>query len=67
MKRYAVLVEGRFDFLYAKTANALLRYRAEEVVCCIDSDNAGKTTNEVINKYTVRHLIALRSLLGPIV
>ena len=48
MKRYAVLVEGRFDFLYAKTANALLRYRAEEVVCCIDSDNAGKTTNEVM-------------------
>lgn len=48
MKRYAALVEGRFDFLYAKTANALLRYRPEEVVCCIDSENAGKTTNEVI-------------------
>jgi len=48
VKRYAALVEGRFDFLYAKTANALLRYRPEEVVCCIDSENAGKTTNEVI-------------------
>ena len=48
MKRYAALVEGRFDFLCAKTANALLRYRPEEVVCCIDSENAGKTTNEVI-------------------
>ena len=48
MKRYAALVEGRFDFLYAKTANALLRYRPKEVVCCIDSENAGKTTNEVI-------------------
>ena len=48
MKRYAALVEWSFDFLYAKTANALLRYRPEEVVCCIDSENAGKTTNEVI-------------------
>lgn len=48
MKRYAVLVEGQFDFLYAKTCNAMLRYRPEEVVCCIDSDNAGKTTYDVM-------------------
>tara|TARA_B100000029_G_scaffold516383_1_gene629317 strand:- start:7354 stop:8388 length:1035 start_codon:yes stop_codon:yes gene_type:complete len=48
MKKYAVLVEGRFNFLYAKTANAILRFKSETVVCCIDSENNGKTTEEVI-------------------
>jgi len=47
--KYAVLVEGHFDNLYAKTCNALLRYKPQNIVCCIDSTSAGKTTNEVIN------------------
>jgi len=49
MKKYAVLVEGRFNFLFAKTANAMLRYVPETVVCCIDSENNGKTTGEVMS------------------
>lgn len=49
MPKYAVLVEGHFDNLYAKTCNSLLRYKPQEVVCCIDSTNAGKTTNDVLN------------------
>ena len=48
MPRYAVLVEGLFDHLYAKTGNSMLRYKQDEVVCCIDSMNAGKTTSEVV-------------------
>ena len=48
MKKYAILVEGRFNFLFAKTANAMLRYLPESVVCCIDSENNGKTTGEVM-------------------
>ena len=48
MKQYAVLVEGRFNFLYAKTANAILRYQPKTVVCCIDSENVGKTTDDVM-------------------
>ena len=48
MARFAILVEGRFNFLYAKTGNAMLRYKPEDVVCCIDSTNAGKTTDNVM-------------------
>ena len=48
MARFAILVEGRFNFLYAKTGNAVLRYKPEDVVCCIDSTNAGKTTDTVM-------------------
>lgn len=48
MARFAILVEGQFNFLYAKTCNAMLRYKPDEVVCCIDSTNAGKTTNKVM-------------------
>ena len=48
MARFAILVESQFNFLYAKTCNAMLRYKPDEVVCCIDSTNANKTTNEVM-------------------
>ena len=48
MARFAILVEGHFNFLYAKTGNAVLRYKPEDVVCCIDSTNAGKTTDNVM-------------------
>lgn len=48
MTRFAILVEGQFNFLYAKTCNAMLRYKPDEVVCCIDSTNAGSTTNDIM-------------------
>ncbi|MAG20990.1 MAG: DUF1611 domain-containing protein [Candidatus Marinimicrobia bacterium] len=48
MNKYAILVEGEFNYLYAKTANAILRYCPEEVVCIIDSTNVGKTSKDVI-------------------
>lgn len=48
MPRCAILFEGNFNHLYGKTGNALLRYRPEDVVCCIDSINSGKTANDVV-------------------
>lgn len=48
MPRYAILVEGNFDYLDAKTGNAMLRYRPEEVACVIDSRTAGKTAREIL-------------------
>lgn len=48
MNRYAILVEGEFNYLYAKTANAILRYRPKDVVCIIDSTNVGKTSHEAV-------------------
>ncbi|MFQ6675620.1 MAG: DUF1611 domain-containing protein [Fidelibacterota bacterium] len=48
MSRYAILVEGAFDYLLAKTGNALLRYRPEEVACIIDSETAGRTAEDVL-------------------
>jgi len=47
MPRYAILVEGHFN-IYAKTCNSILRYKPEEAVCCVDSENMGKTTNDVM-------------------
>jgi len=49
MPRYAILVEGRFDYLYGKTCTAMLRYRPEEVVCCVDSYHKGKTAHDVVS------------------
>ena len=48
MPRFAILFEDNFNHLYGKTGNALLRYRPEDVVCCIDSKNADKTADEVV-------------------
>ncbi len=48
MPRYAILFEGNFNHLYGKTGNALLRYRPEDVVCCIDSKNSGRTANDIV-------------------
>ncbi len=49
MPRYAILVEGRFDYLYGKTCTATLRYRPEDVVCCVDSHHEGKTAHDVVS------------------
>ncbi|HEY6866865.1 MAG TPA: DUF1611 domain-containing protein [Candidatus Eisenbacteria bacterium] len=42
-RRLALLAEGRFTPLDAKTAVGVLRYRADEVVAVIDSTRAGRT------------------------
>ena len=42
MTRIAILAEGAFERLHAKTAIGLLRYRREDVVCVIDSTRAGR-------------------------
>lgn len=49
MSKYAILVEGRFNHYWAKTGAAMLRYKPHEVVCCVDSVNAGRTTADVLN------------------
>lgn len=48
MPKYAILVEGAFNYILAKTGNAVIRYRPEEVACVIDSETAGKTAADVI-------------------
>ncbi|MFQ6616800.1 MAG: DUF1611 domain-containing protein [Fidelibacterota bacterium] len=48
LTRYAILVDGAFDYLLAKTGNAILRYCPQEVVCVIDSQTAGKTVEMVL-------------------
>ena len=45
-RRLALLAEGRFTPLDAKTAVGVLRYRAHEVAAVIDSTRAGRTAAE---------------------
>ena len=47
-RRLAVLAEGRFTALDAKTAVGVLRYRAGEVAAIIDSTRAGRTASECV-------------------
>jgi uncharacterized NAD-dependent epimerase/dehydratase family protein len=44
----AILAEGRFTPLDAKTAVGLLRYRAELVVAVVDSTSAGRTAGDCV-------------------
>jgi uncharacterized NAD-dependent epimerase/dehydratase family protein len=48
MRRIAILAEGAFGPLTAKTAVGVLRYGADPVVAVIDSVTAGKTADEVL-------------------
>ena len=48
MSRYAILCDGSFDYISAKTGNAIIRYRPSEVVCVIDSKTAGQTVQDVL-------------------
>lgn len=48
MRRIAILAEGAFSTLYAKTALGVLRYGTDANVAVIDSTCAGKTADEVI-------------------
>jgi uncharacterized NAD-dependent epimerase/dehydratase family protein len=47
-RRLAVLAEGHFTSLDAKTAVGVLRYRADEVVAVLDSTRAGRTAAECV-------------------
>jgi D-glutamate N-acetyltransferase len=46
--RLAVLTEGLFDDHHAKTAHGVIRYGTREVVCVVDSSQAGRTASEVV-------------------
>ncbi|MBB6428275.1 DUF1611 domain-containing protein [Algisphaera agarilytica] len=47
-RRLAVLTEGQTNPLSAKTAVSLLRYRGDEVVALIDSEQAGSTAQALL-------------------
>lgn len=47
-RRIVLLTDGQSDPISAKTAGNLLRYRGEQVVAVLDSQNAGKTAEEVL-------------------
>jgi D-glutamate N-acetyltransferase len=50
MRRIAILAEGAFGPLSAKTAMGVLRYGSDPVVVVIDSATAGKMADEVIGQ-----------------
>lgn len=47
-RRVLILAEGRFSVLDAKTAACVIRYAADEVVGVLDSQTAGRTTDQVL-------------------
>lgn len=47
-RKVAILAEGKFSVLAAKTAVGVIRYSPHEVVAVIDSKNAGKTVQETL-------------------
>ena len=47
-RRLVILTEGKLDVFGAKTAVSIIRYRKEEVVAIIDSVNAGKALESII-------------------
>lgn len=47
-RRLAILAEGRFTPLDAKTAVGVLRYRPEEVAAVLDSTRAGRTVQSCV-------------------
>lgn len=47
-RRLALLAEGRFGPLEAKTAVGILRYRPEEVAAVVDSTRAGQTAQQCV-------------------
>lgn len=47
-RRVAILAEGRFGVLDAKTATCVIRYAPDDVVAVVDSKTAGGTTDRVL-------------------
>jgi uncharacterized NAD-dependent epimerase/dehydratase family protein len=50
MTRIAILAEGAFERVHAKTAIGLLRYRRDDVVCVIDSARAGRDAFDCVGE-----------------
>lgn len=48
-ERLAILAEGLFDQSDAKTAHGVLRFGDRDVVCVVDSTQAGRTTADVVS------------------
>ncbi len=48
-RRMIILAEQKFGHMTSKTANAMLRYKAEEVVAVIDSTKSGMTAQGILN------------------
>jgi D-glutamate N-acetyltransferase len=46
--RLAVLTEGLFDDHHAKTAHGVIRYGTRDIVCVVDSSQAGRTAADVV-------------------
>ena len=46
--RLAILAEGRFGVLSAKTAACIIRYQPERVVCVIDSTKNGLSVGDIL-------------------
>jgi uncharacterized NAD-dependent epimerase/dehydratase family protein len=47
-RKVLILAEGRFTVFDAKTATCVIRYAPEEVVGVVDSETAGRTTDEIL-------------------
>jgi uncharacterized NAD-dependent epimerase/dehydratase family protein len=47
-RRIAILAEGKFSVLAAKTAVGVIRYSPHDIVAVIDSENAGKTVQQTL-------------------
>lgn len=48
-RRLIILTEGHTEPITGKTASCVLRYRPEEVVALLDSTQAGRTTQELLD------------------
>ncbi|MGI8908522.1 MAG: DUF1611 domain-containing protein [Candidatus Sumerlaeaceae bacterium] len=47
-RKIAILAEGKFSVLAAKTAVGVIRYSPHEIVAVVDSQNAGKSVQETL-------------------
>ena len=50
-RRIVILAEKKFGPLTSKMANSTIRYLNEEVVAVIDSANAGKTVDQLLEEF----------------
>src|SRR5690348_13629962 len=46
--RYLILADGDFGPMTSKTANSIIRYRADRVVGVLDRQQAGRTAQDVL-------------------
>lgn len=60
-QRLLVLAEGQLGVFSSKTTTSLLRYRADDCVAVLDSENAGKTTDTVLGVHARVPIVATLS------